>query len=362
MAKEKLARLDAAFDRAVAALDLKALAAGGWPQVQSSLKRSLRLAAPVKSYLGEFRIQLVGNAHIDIAWLWRIVETMALSKNTYETVIKNMAEYPELTYAQSEAVTYDWIEKQHPDLFKAIKDKVRAGRWEIVGGMWVEPDCNLIAGESWARQLLYGKKYFREKFGVDVRIGWNPDSFGYNWNMPQLYKQSGIDSFITQKLWWNDTTVFPHFLFNWQGVDGSTILTYMPPLSYASELELKEVANGVSKYEATTGLKESLILYGLGDHGGGPNREILDRVRGFGKLALAPKFIHTTPSPFLQKLRKEKLDLPLWKDELYLEYHQGTFTTQGAIKKNNRRTEAHAGHDREARRHRLATRQPVSQG
>ena len=114
----------------------------------------------------------------------------------------------------------------------------------------------------------------------------------------------------------------------------------MPPLSYDSSLKLNEVANGVSKYEATTGLKESLILYGLGDHGGGPNREILDRVRGYGKLALAPKFVHTTPSPFLQQKRKEKLDLPLWQDELYLEYHQGTFTTQGAIKKNNRRTEA----------------------
>ena len=340
VAKEKLARLNAAFDNAVAALDLQALAAGSWPRVQASLKRSLRLAAPVKSYLKEFRINLVGNAHIDIAWLWRMAETMALTRNTYETVIKNMGEYPELTYAQSQAVTYDWIEKKHPDLFRAMREKVRSGRWEIVGGMWVEPDCNLIAGESWARQILYGKKYFQEKFGVDVRIGWNPDSFGYNWNMPQLYKLGGIDSFITQKLWWNDTTVFPHFLFNWQGVDGSTILTYMPPLSYASQLQLKEVANGVSKYEATTGLKESLILYGLGDHGGGPNREILDRVRGYGKLALAPTFVHTTPSPFLQQKRKEKLDLPLWKDELYLEYHQGTFTTQGAIKKNNRRTEA----------------------
>jgi alpha-mannosidase len=340
VAREKLARLNAAFAGAVAALDLQALAAGDWPRVQASLQRSLRLAAPVKSYLKEFRINLVGNAHIDIAWLWRMAETMALTKNTYETVIANMAEYPELTYAQSQAVTYDWIEKKHPDLFKAIQEKVRSGRWEIVGGMWVEPDCNLIAGESWARQLLYGKSYFREKFGVDVRIGWNPDSFGYNWNMPQLYKQGGIDTFITQKLWWNDTTVFPHFLFNWQGVDGSTILTYMPPLSYASQLKLAEVANGVSKYEATTGLKESLILYGLGDHGGGPNREILDRVRGYGRLALAPKFVHTTPSPFLQQKRKEKLDLPLWQDELYLEYHQGTFTTQGAIKKNNRRTEA----------------------
>ena len=340
VARDRLARLNSAFDQAVNALDLQALAAGRWPAVRASIRRSLRLAADVKSYLSEFRINLVGNAHIDIAWLWRMAETMALSKNTYETVIKNMGEYPELTYAQSQAVTYDWMEKKNPDLFRAIKEKVRDGRWEIVGGMWVEPDCNLIAGESWARQLLYGKKYFNEKFGVDVRIGWNPDSFGYNWNMPQLYKQSGIDSFITQKLWWNDTTVFPHFLFNWQGVDGSTILTYMPPLSYASELQLKEVANGVSKYEATTGLKESLILYGLGDHGGGPNREILDRVRGYGKLALAPRFSHTTPGPFLQQKRKQKLDLPLWKDELYLEYHQGTFTTQGAIKKNNRRTEA----------------------
>ena len=123
-------------------------------------------------------------------------------------------------------------------------------------------------------------------------------------------------------------------------MDGSTILTYMPPLSYASQLQLNEVANGVSKYEATTGLKESLILYGLGDHGGGPNREILDRVRGYGKLALAPQFVHTTPAHSCSRSASEKLDLPLWKDELYLEYHQGTFTTQGAIKKNNRRTEA----------------------
>jgi alpha-mannosidase len=158
--------------------------------------------------------------------------------------------------------------------------------------------------------------------------------------MPQLYKLGGIDTFITQKLWWNDTTVFPHFFFNWQGVDGTTILTYLPPLSYASRLNLAEVANGVSKFEATTGLKESLILYGLGDHGGGPNREILDRVRGYGRLSLAPRFVHATPSPFLQQKRREKLDLPLWQDELYLEYHQGTFTTQGAMKKNNRRSEA----------------------
>ena len=123
VAREKLARLNAAFDRAVAALDMAALAAGDWPKVRSSLRRSLNIAAPVKSYLKEFRINLVGNAHIDIAWLWRMAETMALSKNTYETVIQNMGEYPELTYAQSQAVTYDWIEKKHPDLFRAIRKR-----------------------------------------------------------------------------------------------------------------------------------------------------------------------------------------------------------------------------------------------
>ncbi len=339
VAKERLARLNRALDRAVAALDWPGLASGSWPQVQNSLQRSLRLAGDLKSYLAEFRISLVGNAHIDIAWLWRMAETMALAKNTYATVIQNMDEYPELHYAQSQAVTYDWMEKQHPELFRQIQQRVRNGRWEIVGGMWVEPDCNLISGESWVRQILYGKKYFREKFGVDVRIGWNPDSFGYNWNMPQLYKQSGIDCFITQKLWWNDTTVFPHFLFQWQGVDGSRILTYMPPLSYDSSLQLKEVANGISKYEATTGSKESLLLFGLGDHGGGPNREILDRVRDYGELPLAPRITHGTAAAFLREKQKETAKLPLWQDELYLEYHQGTFTTQAANKMNNRRTE-----------------------
>jgi alpha-mannosidase len=270
-----------------------------------------------------------------------MIETMMVAHNTYETVINNMAEYPELHYAQSQAVTYTWIEQKYPELFEKIKNKVKEGKWEIVGGMWVEPDCNLIAGESWVRQLLFGKNYFQEKFNVDVHIGWNPDSFGYNWNMPQIYKKSGIDSFITQKLWWNDTTVFPHFVFWWQGADDSRILTYLPPLSYDSDLKMNDVVTGITRYQLTTGLKKSLILYGIGDHGGGPNREILNRVRDYNTLKITPTFIHGRAGDFLAGLLKDtKTTLPVWNDELYLEYHQGTFTTQSAIKKNNRRSES----------------------
>jgi alpha-mannosidase len=337
----EIARLTRVLAEAASVVDLAALEAGRWPELQRSLRASLKKAIPVRDYLRRFEIGLIGNAHIDIAWLWRMAETVEVAHNTFDTVIKNMSEYPELLYAQSQAVTYDWMEKRDPALFERIRSKVREGRWEIVGGMWVEPDCNLISGESWARQLLLGKNYFRDKFGVDVRIGWNPDSFGYNWNMPQIYSQAGIVSFITQKLWWNDTTVFPHYLFWWQGVDGTKLLTYLPPASYATELHLEETLKSIGSYEATCGRNKSLILYGLGDHGGGPNREILDRVRRFNQLPMAPRFTHLRPSDYIGEISRNRTsDLPVVNDELYLEYHQGTFTTQAAIKKNNRRSES----------------------
>jgi alpha-mannosidase len=295
-------------------------------------------------YAKEFKVYLIGNAHIDIAWLWRMSETQQVARNTFRTVLQNMLEYPELRYAQSQAVTYAWMEEQYPDLFKEIQARVQDGRWEIVGGMWVEPDCNLISGESWVRQILYGKKYFKDRFGVDVRTGWNPDSFGYNWNMPQIYRKSGIDCFITQKIRWNDTTVFPYFIFWWQGADDSRLLTYFPPMSYDSDVQLAEVARAAGTYEAVTGYKKYLILWGLGDHGGGPNREILDRIRGYQDQAIVPQLVHAPAGEFLKQIQGDLGDrIPVWTDELYLEYHQGTFTTQGLVKKNNRRAESLLG-------------------
>lgn len=340
VAKERLDQLNTELSQAIHLFDLDALEKGDSQKVKHSIEASYQAAKNVIVYAREFKVYLIGNAHIDIAWLWRMAETVMVARNTYETVIKNMGEYPELHYAQSQALTYYWIEKKYPWLFQEIKKAWQQGHWEIVGGMWVEPDCNLISGESWVRQILYGKNYFKEKFGCDVKIGWNVDSFGYNWNMPQFYRKSGIDLFVTQKIWWNDTTVFPYYIFWWEGVDGTRLLSYFPPEGYTSRVQLDSVANNITKYEATTGYKKSLILYGIGDHGGGPNRETLNRVRDYGQLSIAPDFIHSRSAGFLEKMQSDLgEDIPVWKDELYLEYHRGTYTTQAAVKKGNRRSE-----------------------
>lgn len=338
---EKLERLKQRLKRAVNAITPELLNGAQSRQLVRAVRQSYRISRPLRRFAKEFKVYLIGNAHIDIAWLWRMEETIMVARNTYDTVMKNMEEYPELHYAQSQALTYQWMEKHHPDIFERIKQKVLEGKWEIVGGMWVEPDCNLISGESWVRQLLYGKRYFKEKFGLEVDTGWNPDSFGYNWNMPQIYTKSGIKRFITQKIWWNDTTVFPHFIFWWQGVDDTRIMTYFPPVGYTSRVRLPGDIVNITRYEATTGYKKTLFLYGLGDHGGGPNREILDRVRSYNDLPIAPEFIHSKSIDFLQQMEPDLTDnIPVWTDELYLEYHRGTFTTQAKTKKNNRQSES----------------------
>jgi len=339
--KEQLNELNRILKKTVFELDIDALQKGSHKQVLDSVQKSYSIAKPLRKYAKEFKVYLIGNAHIDIAWLWRKSETVEVARNTYKTVVQNMKEYPELIYAQSQALTYKWIEEKYPDLFNKIKERIKDGRWEVVGGMWVEPDCNLIGGESWVRQILYGKKYFKKNFGIDINIGWNPDSFGYNWNIPQIYRKSGIDFFITQKIWWNDTTVFPYFTFWWKGVDGTKLLTYFPPVGYTSRVKLLKIADAITKYEATTGYKKSMVLYGIGDHGGGPNREILDRVRSYKDLFVAPEFIHSKSIKFLKNMKNDiEKSIPEWNDELYLQYHRGTYTTQAKIKKNNRKAES----------------------
>ena len=338
--RSKIEKLNQKWANAVMAFDLSALRKGNSKALFQSISLSYKISGDLGKYARGFKIFIVGNSHIDVAWLWRIYETMHVARNTFYSVIKNMSEYPELHYAQSSAIMYEWMEKYFPEVFDAIKKKVKEGKWEIVGGMWLEPDCNLISGESWVRQILYGKRYFREKFGIDVKVGWNIDSFGYNWNMPQIYRKSGIDYFVTQKIWWNDTTVFPYYIFWWEGVDGTRILSYFPPVGYTSRLQLERTVKAVSTYEATTGYKKSLILFGLGDHGGGPNREILSRVRHYSLLKIRPEFIHSNSIDFLKNVEKDLgKNIPVWKDELYLEYHRGTYTTHSKIKKNNRKSE-----------------------
>ncbi|MBN1270925.1 MAG: alpha-mannosidase [Candidatus Aminicenantes bacterium] len=332
------------FQEALAAFDPDVIRPGKASSLKTAVSRFYKKVKPVSKMAEEYTFYLTGNSHIDLAWLWRWRETVEVAKETFSTILDNMEDYQDIVYAQSQAQAYKWMEEYYPEVFERIKKMVARGRWEIVGGMWAEPDCNLIDGESFIRQILYGKKYFLEKFGVDVRTGWNPDSFGYNWNMPQFFTKSGFNSFITQKISWNDTTVFPYFLFQWEGVDGSRILTYFPPTGYVGRIRAERINPGLKNFERNTGMKDVLILYGLGNHGGGPNREMLDRAKQYKQQNIFPRMKHSSASEYLEHIRKKtENSLPVWKDELYLEYHRGTFTTQAETKKFNRKSEVLLG-------------------
>src|SRR5262249_42167735 len=161
---------------------------------------------------------------IDAAWLWRDKETIEVCKNTFSSVLHMMDVRPEFTYTQSAAAYYDWMKRLDPDVFRGIQQRVKEGRWEGVGGMWVEPDCNVPSGESWFHHLLYSKLWFKRNVGSDVKIGWNPDSFGYNLDIPMFYNNAGMQFFVTQKIGWNETNVFPYRVFWWQSPDSSRVL------------------------------------------------------------------------------------------------------------------------------------------
>ncbi|TYQ25950.1 alpha-mannosidase [Pseudanabaena sp. UWO311] len=294
-------------------------------------------------FLKQRQIYMLGNSHIDVAWLWAIAETKDAMQRTFTSALNIQEQYPELIFNQSTAVSYQWMEREYPELFARIQSAVAEGKWEPIGGMWVEPDGNLPSGESLIRQILYGQEYFRGKFNKEVKIAWLPDTFGFHWQVPQILLKSGFEAFVTQKLMWNDTNKFPHQLFWWEGVDGSRIFTY-----FSNEIGLGLEPVAIAKYLATQeenhDIPETAWLYGVGDHGGGPTADMLDMGR---KWADSPIFFEMQPSTledFLLNL-KEKLptDLPVWQDELYLEFHRGTFTSKAEQKRQNRQIEVLIG-------------------
>ncbi len=321
-------------------IDTAALDNGNLKKFWGSVDRVLSKLKPVRKFVKRFTLFFDANAHIDAAWLWRSKETVEVCNRTFSSVINMMNQRPDFTYTQSQAVMYRWMENLYPELFEKIRLWNRKGRWEIVGGMWVEPDCNLPSGESWYRQLLYGQSYFKKKFGKKALIGWNPDSFGYNWNLPQFFKNSGIDIFVTQKIGWNDTTVFPYRVFWWEAPDGSRVLTYFP-FNYVDTIENPyRLVDWLRQFEANTGFTKLMILFGVGDHGGGPSLEMLERIDRLNSLYIFPNIEFGTAQDYLFWLRRQNLsNLPVWKDELYLEYHRGTYTTQARTKTNNRKSE-----------------------
>jgi len=344
------------LDAAVKAIDFSPLDNGDQAAFDASLHLAQSKLQLLNPWLKQFTVRAVGNSHIDMAWLWPWTETVEVVRNTFQSVLDLMREYPDLKFTMSSARTYEWMQEKYPDMFEQIKQRVKEGRWEVIGGMWVEPDLNMPDGESLVRQILVGKRYFQKNFGADIKIGWNPDSFGYNWQLPQIYKKSGIDYFVTSKLLWaTDYTKFPYRLFWWEAPDGSRLLTYFPH-EYANEFDPQQITQDFSFYAPSIyGSKlgenklgenkdspQMLYLYGIGDHGGGPTRTMLDEANRLrDPNTVFPKIEFSTAKDFFADLARElpNLKVPTWKDELYFEYHRGVLTTQADTKQRIRRDE-----------------------
>jgi alpha-mannosidase len=354
------------LETAINAVDFTALDSADQAKFDSSLRVAQGQLESFKSVLHNYQFHLAGNSHIDSAWLWPWTETVNAVNKTFRTATQLMREYPGYTFTQSAAQHTAWIAEKYPELNDEIRSRVKEGRWEIVGGMWVEPDLNMPDGESLARQLLVGTRYFKSQYGSDVRIGWNPDSFGYNWQLPQIYKKSGIDYFITTKLTYNETHQMPFKLFWWESPDGSKVLTYFPRVYDSSDLSLERLSSDFVRAQTLApGLPTLLDLYGVGDHGGGPTREILDEGMHWmqaDKIAPVAKF--GTVQPYFSAIEKRISDqspvwdykriddhvppkeaphggiaIPTWKDELYFEFHRGVFTSQANHKRSMRQSE-----------------------
>ncbi len=346
--EEGKAEREQELDAAVKAVDFSPLDRGDQAGFDASLKAAQAKLETLKPWLNHFTVRIVGNSHIDMAWLWPWTETVEVVRNTFRSVLDLMREYPDFKFTMSSARAYEWMQEKYPDLFAEIQQRVKEGRWEIVGGMWVEPDLNMPDGESLVRQILVGKRYFQKNFGVDVKIGWNPDSFGYNWQLPQIYKKSGMDYFVTQKLMWaHEFTTFPYKFFWWQSPDGSRLLTYFPH-DYADRIDAEPLGAQVAVWMPSiygpklTDSPEMMHLYGVGDHGGGPTRVMLDHAEQLrAPDAVFPKVEFSFASDFFSDMEKKlpAMQVPTWDGELYFQYHRGVFTTQAETKRRIRQAE-----------------------
>lgn len=286
------------------------------------------------------RISAIGHSHLDSAWLWPLREGIRKFARTCATALAYMEEYPEYVFSCSAGLHYAWLKRHYPSLFADIKAAVHRGQWEPIGSMWVEPDCNLASGESLVRQILHGKNFFLEEFGVETTDLWLPDVFGYAAALPQILHQAGIKYFLTHKIAWNQTNKFPHQTFLWEGLDGTRVFTHFPPSEiYNGTMEPAELLKGVRNFRETDRAARSLYTYGHGDGGGGPTKDALELARRVKNFEGLPTVELDTVAGFFRKAESDARDLPVWVGELYLELHRGTYTTQARNKRANRQCE-----------------------
>lgn len=326
------------------------------PPALDALKAGVAQAGPPL----DVAVIAAGHAHIDVAWLWTLGQTRRKAERTFHTALRLMEQFPAYHFTQSQPQLYDFIRADHPAAFEAIKARVAEGRWEPIGGMWVEADCNISGAESLARQFLLGRTFFREHFGADAEspVLWLPDVFGYAWNLPQLIKLAGLNYFFTIKIGWNQVNKMPYDSFWWQGLDGTRVLTHFstspegPPSLDPNPAALMNSATYNAILSAFTVLgswaslkhKESqsgmLMSYGYGDGGGGPTREMNENAQVLRQFPALPQVRQGKVIDFFRRLEAESgAQLPTWNAELYLEIHRGTYTTQSRNKRANRKSE-----------------------
>ena len=299
----------------------------------------------------------IGHTHIDIAWLWTVNQTREKAQRSFATVIELMKRYPEYKFMSSQAVLYKMVKAEAPELYAEIKEMIKAGRWEVEGAMWVEADCNLSSGESLVRQVQYGKNFFRDEFGIESKILWLPDVFGYAAALPQILRESEVEWFVTSKIGWNDTNTMPYDTFMWRGLDGTGIHTHFLTAqeekkgriperfsSYCPSSDFSVIDGAWNRYQQKSLSNEAIVTFGFGDGGGGPTDDMLEMLRRGekGVPGLAQAKIDTATS-FFNKLEKDISKkpelLPTWQGELYLEFHRGTYTSIAKNKRNNRQCE-----------------------
>jgi alpha-mannosidase len=297
-------------------------------------------------------IHATGHAHIDVAWLWTLGQTRRKSERTFYNVIRLMEQFPNYHFSQSQPQLYQYIKEDQPTFFEFIKEKIKEGRWEPMGGMWVEADCNLSGAESLARQFLLGRTFFREHFGKDAEspVLWLPDVFGYAWALPQLIQQAGLKYFMTIKIGWSQYNRLPYDTFMWQGIDGTQILTHFSSVkefgseyasTYNSMANASEALGTWQNFQQKELQKDLLMAYGYGDGGGGPTREMLENITVMQNFPALPQVKQSSVKQFfetIEPLTGSKM-MPVWNGELYLEYHRGTYTTQARNKRANRKSE-----------------------
>ena len=287
------------------------------------------------------RITATGHAHLDTAWLWPIRETRRKAVRTFANAVHLLTKNPDAVYCHSQAQHYAWVEQDAPEIFDRVIELVREGRWEVVGGMWVETDLNLPSGESLLRQLVQGQRAFAEWFGNTCNGAFLPDDFGYPGSLPQIVAHGGCDWFFTQKLSWNETNKFPHHTFWWEGIDGTQVFTHFSPIdTYNALLNPSQLRFAETNYQDHIGSSHSLVLYGHGDGGGGPTQSMIDRGRLAADFENVPRVTFGTVAGFFATAEAEYGEAaPRWVGEMYFEKHRGTYSTQLGTKQGNRSSE-----------------------